>query len=123
VGVGDCKRNVEKLGERLRKQRLPVPVGRAAECCFGHSTSGLIYIFFLVRNALVVVINRDRQNALCALLSDDVWTGKFLFPWAWGVEARFNLGTVFPRLLSRCKGRRSRRNIALGPAISFFTSL
>ena len=70
-GVGDRERHVEDAGERLRKQRLTAAGrARAGGCCdFWSSTS---VVFEAHANALVVVVDRDRERPLRLLLGDDV---------------------------------------------------
>ena len=70
-GVGDGERHVEDARQRLREQRLAASRwGRAAGCCdFCSSTSS---DRDLGLDALVVVVDRDREDLLRALLADHV---------------------------------------------------
>ena len=70
-GVGDGERHVEDLGQRLREQRLAASrSGRAAGCstCRSSTSSDAD----LGVDALVVVVDGDREDLLRAVLADHV---------------------------------------------------
>jgi hypothetical protein len=71
-GVRDRERHVEDLGERLRQQRLAA-AGRAEQQDVGLLQLEVVLALRLHHlNALVVVVDGDRERALGGLLTDHV---------------------------------------------------
>ena len=79
-GVGDGERDVEHLGERLGQIGLSAPRGPEHQNVrlgqldrLGPRFAGLLACL----DPLVVVVDRDRQGALCGVLPDDVVLQEF----------------------------------------------
>ena len=90
--VGDGERDVEHLGERLREQRLAA-AGRAQQQDVGLGQLDRVLVLAAGLDALVVVVDGDREGLLRGVLADDVAVEE--------LEDLLGLGQLVPLELSR----------------------